>query len=116
MAKKRRALHDPELSVIHYQEQLEKMAKAYEKSATRRNQRAVNGFSILKQVQETVRDYLNQASEAMKKPIIAQLGVEFLGVAMAYLRSFKRRFQFICTNREGSTNSHTESYRNSKRH
>ena len=86
MAKKRRSVHDPTLSVIHYQEQLEKMAKAYEKSASRRNQRAVNGFTMLKQVQQTVRDYLNEASNAMKKPIIAQLSVEFLGVAMAYLR------------------------------
>ena len=92
MAKKRRSQHDPELSVIHYQEQLEKMAKAYEKSATRRNQRAVNGFAILKQVQETVRDYLNQASEAMKKPIIAQLSVEFLGIAMAYLKASNEGF------------------------
>jgi len=86
VAKKRRSVHDPMLSVIHYQEQLEKMAKAYEQSASRRNQRAVNGFTMLKQVQQTVRDYLNEASDAMKKPIIAQLSVEFLGVAMAYLR------------------------------
>ena len=87
MAKKRRSVHDPTLSVIHYQEQLEKMAKAYEQSAPRRNQRAVNGFTILKQVQQTVRDYLNEVSEAMKKPVIAQLSVEFLGVAMAYLKA-----------------------------
>jgi len=92
VAKKRRALHDPIESVIHYQEQLEKMAKAYEQSATRRNQRATNGFSILKQVQETVRDYLNEASNAMKKPIIAQLSVEFLGVAMAYLKASNEGF------------------------
>ena len=92
MAKKRRSVHDPMLSVIHYQEQLEKMAKAYEQSATRRNQRATNGFAILKQVQETVRDYLNEASNAMKKPIIAQLSVEFLGVAMAYLRASNEGF------------------------
>ena len=92
MAKKRRSVHDPMLSVIHYQEQLTKMAKAYDQSMTRRNQRAVNGFAILKQVQQTVRDYLNEASEAMKKPIIAQLGVEFLGIAMAYLRASNEGF------------------------
>jgi len=87
VAKKRRSVHDPTLSVIHYQEQLEKMAKAYEQSASRRNQRAVNGFAILKQVQQTVTDYLNEASEAMKKPIIAQLRVEFLGIAMAFVKA-----------------------------
>ena len=92
MAKKRRSVHDPTLSVIHYQEQLEKMSKAYDQSMTRRNQRAVNGFAILKQVQQTVRDYLNEASEAMKKPIIAQLSVEFLGIAMAYLRASNEGF------------------------
>jgi len=92
VAKKRRSQHDPMLSVIRYQEQLEKMAKAYEQSTTRRNQRAVNGFAILKQVQQTVRDYLNEASNAMKKPIIAQLGVEFLGVAMAYLKASNEDF------------------------
>jgi len=86
VAKKRRSVHDPTLSVIHYQEQLEKMAKAYEQSATRRNQRAVNGFATLKQVQQTVRDYLNEVSQTLKAPVIAQLGVEFLGVAMAYLK------------------------------
>jgi hypothetical protein len=87
MAKKRRSVHDPTLSVIHYQEQLEKMAKAYELSGSRRNQRAVNGLAVLKQVQQTVADYLNEASEAMKKPVIAQMRVEFLGVAMAFLRA-----------------------------
>jgi len=92
VAKKRRSVHDPTLSVIHYQEQLEKMAKAYEQSAPRRNQRAVNGFTMLKQVQETVRDYLNEASEAMKKPVIAQLSIEFLGVAMAYLKASNEGF------------------------
>jgi len=86
VAKKRRSVHDPTLSVIHYQEQLEKMSKAYEQSATRRNQRAVNGFTVLKQVQQTVRDYLNEVSQSMKAPVIAQLAVEFLGVSMAYLK------------------------------
>jgi len=86
VAKKRRSVHDPTLSVIHYQQQLEKMAKAYEQSATRRNQRATNGFAILKQVQQAVRDYLNEVSETLKAPVIAQIAVEFLGVAMAYLK------------------------------
>jgi hypothetical protein len=62
------------------------MAKAYEKSSTRRNQRAVNGFTVLKQVQQTVRDYLNEVSMSMKAPVIAQLAVEFIGIAMAYLK------------------------------
>jgi hypothetical protein len=92
VAKKRRSVHDPTLSVIHYQEQLEKMAKAYEKSANRRNQRAVNGFAVLKQVQQTVRDYLNEVSQSMKAPVIAQLSVEFLGVAMAYLKASNEGF------------------------
>jgi len=92
VAKKRRSVHDPTLSVIHYQEQLEKMAKAYEQSATRRNQRATNGFTILKQVQEDVRNYLNEVSEALKMPVIAQLAVEFLGVAMSYLKGSNEGF------------------------
>jgi len=87
VAKKRRSVHDPTLSVIHYQEQLEKMAKAYEQSSTRRNQRAVNGFTVLKQVQSTVRDYLNEVSQTLKAPVIAQLAVEFIGIAMAYLKA-----------------------------
>jgi len=86
VAKKKRSVHDPTLSVIHYQEQLEKMSKAFEKSSTRRNQRAVNGFTVLKQVQNTVRDYLNEVSASMKAPVIAQLAVEFIGIAMAYLK------------------------------
>ena len=92
MAKKRRSVHDPTLSVIHYQEQLTKMAEAYKQSATRRNQRAVNGFTVLKQVQATVRDYLNEVSQSMKAPVIAQLSVEFLGVAMAYLKASNEGF------------------------
>jgi len=87
VAKKRRSVHDPTLSVIHYQEQLEKMAKAYEKSSTRRNQRAVNGFTVLKQVQNTVKDYLNEVSTSLKAPVIAQLAVEFIGIAMAYVKA-----------------------------
>jgi len=92
VAKKRRSVHDPTLSVIHYQEQLTKMAEAYKQSATRRNQRAVNGFTVLKQVQATVRDYLNEVSQSMKAPVIAQLSVEFLGVAMAYLKASNEGF------------------------
>ena len=87
MAKKRRSVHNPTLSVIHYQEQLEKMSKAYEKSSTRRNQRAVNGFTVLKQVQNTVKDYLNEVSTSLKAPVIAQLAVEFIGIAMAYVKA-----------------------------
>jgi len=86
VAKKRRSVQNPELSAIHYQEQLEKMAKAYEQSASRRNQRAVTGFANLKFVQQAVKDYLNEVSETLKAPVIAQLAVEFLGVAMAYLK------------------------------
>ena len=92
MAKKKRSVHDPTLSTIHYQEQLEKMSKAYEKSSNRRNQRAVNGFTILKQVQQDVRNYLNEVSEALKMPVIAQLAVEFLGVAMSYLKGSNEGF------------------------
>ena len=92
MAKKKRSVHDPTLSTIHYQEQLEKMSKAYEKSSNRRNQRAVNGFTILKQVQQDVRNYLNEVSEALKMPVIAQLAVEFLGVAMSYVKGSNEGF------------------------
>jgi len=92
VAKKKRSVHDPTLSTIHYQEQLEKMSKAYEKSSNRRNQRAVNGFTILKQVQQDVRNYLNEVSEALKMPVIAQLAVEFLGVAMSYVKGSNEGF------------------------
>jgi hypothetical protein len=94
VAKKRRSVHDPTLSVIHYQEQLEKMSKAYEKSSTRRNQRAVNGFTALKQVTNTVRDYLNEVSVSLKAPVIAQLAVEFIGIAMAFLKASNEGYNY----------------------